>query len=113
MKKQLAIASNKPDQAESYEVMIADLTNQLKDMQSKLKEQDSKAKQQITIEELKQQIEGIKTQHAYSMERGLMLSSSHSFNMTLDSRVQYSKQPISNVVCSFLPSLVIHVLQSN
>ena len=72
LQRQLEISvQQQPSQNENYEVIIADLTNQLQETRLKVKESETRANQQLMFDELQQQISDIKKNHAESLVRGI------------------------------------------
>ena len=80
LKKELLITQQQPTQSENYEVMIADLTNQLQEMRFKVKDAENRANQQVMLGELQQQISDIKKQHAQNIVKGLIILSSSNYS---------------------------------
>ena len=80
LKKELLITQQQPTQSENYEVMIADLTNQLQEMRFKVKDAENRANQQVMLGELQQQISDIKKQHAQNIVKGLIFLSSSNYS---------------------------------
>ena len=70
MKKELIITSQQPSNTDNYEVMIADLTNQLQEMRLKVKDYENRANQQVILGQLQQQITDIKKQHSQNIVKG-------------------------------------------
>ena len=70
MKKEFIITSQQPSNTDNYEVMIADLTNQLQEMRLKVKDYENRANQQVILGQLQQQITDIKKQHSQNIVKG-------------------------------------------
>ncbi|XP_067941826.1 GRIP and coiled-coil domain-containing protein 1-like [Watersipora subatra] len=67
LKKELLIMQKNSTPSENYEVIIADMTNQLQEMRSKVKDYENRASQQVILGQLQHQISDIKKQHAHNI----------------------------------------------